>query len=239
MQTIMPYLADGVLLLVFLAVVLRAAKIGFARSMAGIVAWIAAAALALHFCAPLAQTVYTRFFEERVTALAVREIRDRTGVDETVVITTDLLAKIPQSAVRAAESAGVDVSALKKQVQTFSPTSEDLAEQIEQRVLEPVIVAALKVIVFLLILIVVSALVQALLSPIGRAMHKMPVIGTADRALGGVLGILKGAVAVAVLSIVAKVLGDVLEGQFAQIVSYSKIIPFIENSPVAGRFFQA
>ena len=38
MQTIMPYLADGVLLLVFLAVVLRAAKIGFARSMAGIVA---------------------------------------------------------------------------------------------------------------------------------------------------------------------------------------------------------
>lgn len=239
METVFPYLVDGVLLLIFAAVVIRAWHIGFARSMAGIAAWIAAAVLALQFCAPLAQTVYTRFFEERVTQLAVREIEERADGAQTIQITTDVLAQIPQKAVRAAESVGVDVPELKRQVQQFVPSSEDLAQQIEQRVLEPVIVAALKVVLFLLLLIVVSAVVQSVLSPLGRVMHKLPVIGTADRALGGVLGILKGAVAVAVAAILLHVAAGVFEGETARAVSMSKIIPLIENSPFAGGFFQS
>ena len=239
MQTVFPYLVDGALLLIFACVVIRAWHIGFARAMAGIAAWIAAAVLALHFCTPLAQTVYTRYFEERVTQMAVQEIEDKSGAVETVQITTDVLSKIPQSAVRAAQSVGVDIDALGHQVQQVVPTSEDLAQQVEQQVLEPVIVAALKVVLFLLILIVVSALVQAILSPIGHALHKLPAIGTADRALGGVLGILKGAVAVAIMSIVLRIAAGVVEGEVARAVSMSKIIPFIENSPFAGGFFQS
>ena len=237
MQTVFPYIADAGLLLVLALVVARAWRIGFARSMAGIAAWIIAAVLALQFCAPLAQKVYTRFLEERVTQLAVREIEERSDAVETVQITTDLLAEIPQSAVRAAQSVGVDVSSLEKQVDEFIPSSEDLAQQIETRVLEPVIVAALKVIAFLAILLVVSALVQAVLSPVGRVLHKLPVIGMADHALGGALGLLKGAVAVAVLSILLKIAAGVFEGEFARAVSMSKIILFIENSPFAGKFF--
>ena len=239
MASVIPYIIDAGLLLAFVLVVVRAWHIGFARAMAGIVAWIAAAALALHFCAPLAQTVYTRFLEERVTQLAVREIEDKTGAVETVQITTDLLSKIPQQAVRAAQTAGVDVSALEEQVNEFKPDTADLAQQIETRVLEPVIVAALKVVLFLVILLVVSALVQTVLAPVGKTLHKLPAIGTADRALGGVLGILKGAVAVTVLAIVFKICSGLFEGEFARAVSLSKIIPVIENSPFVGGFFKA
>ena len=52
------------------------------------------------------------------------------------------------------------------------------------------------IVLFLLMAILIAAAAQAILSPIGKALHKMPVIGTTDRALSAVLGILKGAVLV-------------------------------------------
>ena len=239
MEAVYPYIIDAGLLLAFALVVFRTWHIGFARAVAGIVAWITAAVLALQFCAPLAQAVYTRFLEERVTELAVQEIGDTSGAVETVQITTDLLGKLPQSAVRAAQSVGVDMSALTEQANSFDASAENLAQQIETRVLEPVIVAALKVVAFLVILLVVSALVQVLLTPIGKALHKIPVIGTADRALGGVLGILKGAVAVAALAIILHVCGSMADGGFSRAVAMSRIIPLIESSPIANGFFKA
>lgn len=239
METIMPYLADGVLLAVFVIVVIHAARIGFARSMAGIAAWIIAAALALHFCTPLAQTVYTQFLQQRVTEKAQQEISERTDAIQVATLAQDMLEMVPQIAVQAAQSVGVDVDALKDKTQQLSPDVGNAAQQAEEKVLRPVIVAALRCVIFLIILIVSSILVQIVLQPVGKALHRLPVIGTADRALGGVLGILKGAVAVAVLSIIGKILSGVVSGSFEDVVSQSKIIPFIENSPFAGKFFQA
>ena len=59
-MTYLQYIVDGILVLLFVLTVINAARVGLARSAAGIAAWVLAAYLALHFCAPAAQWVYTR-----------------------------------------------------------------------------------------------------------------------------------------------------------------------------------
>ena len=235
MEYVILYAVDGALLLLLLCTILRCAHLGFVRSLAGIIAWIAAAAIALHYCAPLATACYDRFLHERVLALAEENIRDAADATFTVEYTNDILDGLPGFAVKAAESVGVDVDALRDKTLHLP---RETAEAVEQICLAPIITAAVKVLLFIVILLVTGGLVQAVLSPVGRVLHKAPVIGTTDRALGAVFGLLKGAVLVAVPAMLLRVAGGVVEGRFAEAVNHSRIVSFVESSPFADGLFR-
>lgn len=235
MEYVIMYAVDGGLLLLLLLTILRCAHLGFVRSLAGIIAWIAAAAIALHFCAPLAAACYDRFLHERVLAMAEENIQDAADATLTVDYTNDVLKSLPDAAVKAAESVGVDVAELQSKTVRLP---HETAEAVERVCLAPIITASLKVLLFVIILFATGGLVQAVLSPIGKVLHKTPVIGTTDRALGAVFGLLKGAVLVAVLAMLLRVAGGVVEGRFAEAVDHSRFVSFVESSPFADGLFR-
>ncbi|MBQ7545356.1 MAG: CvpA family protein [Clostridia bacterium] len=238
MDYVILYAVDAALLILLLITVLRCAHLGLARSLAGIVAWIAAAAIALHFCAPLSQALYNRFLQQHVLSAAQERIHSTIDSDEVVDITTTTMDALPGFVIDAAEGMGVDVSALREKTTHMTEMQDNAAAAIEQNVLAPIITAVLKIVLFLLMAILIAAVAQAILSPIGKALHKMPVIGATDRALGAVLGILKGAVLVSVLAILLHVLGNMLQGAFSDAVHNSKIVSFIAESPFADGVFR-
>ncbi len=235
MEYVILYAVDGGLLLLLLCTILRCAHLGLVRSLAGIVAWIAAAAIALHFCAPLSVFCYDRFLQERVTAMAEKNIQSAADATMTVVNVNTVLDGLPDVAVKAAEGVGVDVAALQSKTTQLPHAT---AAAMEQTVLAPIITAALKVLLFLAMLLVIAGLAQLVLTPIGKALHKTPVIGTTDRALGAVFGLLKGAVLIAVLAMLLRVLGGIVEGAFARAVDSSKIVAFVADSPFADGLFK-
>ena len=232
------YAVDAALLILLLITVLRCAHLGLARSLAGIVAWIAAAAIALHFCAPLSQAIYNRFLQQHVVALAQQKMHSAIDSNKVVNIATTTMSALPGIVLDAAEGMGVDVSALREKATRLTETKDNAAAAIEQNVLAPIITAVLKIVLFLLMAIFIAAAAQAILSPIGRALHKAPVIGSTDRALGAVLGILKGAVLVSVLAILLRVVGSMVQGAFSDAVHNSKIVSFIAESPFADGVFR-
>ena len=234
----MEYIADGILVLVFVSTVIFCAARGLTRGIAGIVAWVAAAFIALQFCAPLAQTAYEKCLQPTVLRITEEKISGAVDAGETAEVASAAYNKLPQIIVNAAASAGVDVEALQAKAQDFVPDTQDIAASVEQSILAPVITAALKVVVFLLMVVLISALGRLILSPLGTIVHKMPVIGQADKALGGVLGILKGAILVSVLAILLRVLGSVMGGTVAEAVGYSRIISFVAESPFSDGFFR-
>ena len=238
MDYVILYAVDAGLLVLLLCTVLRCAHLGLARSLAGIVAWIAAAAIALQFCAPLSQAVYDRFLQQRVRSVAQEQIHSTLDAAETADVTMTVLDSLPQFVIDAADGMGVDVSALRAKTAQLPQAEENAATVVEQNVLAPIILAALKIVLFLLIAVAVACVVHAILSPIGRALHKVPVIGTTDRALGAVLGLLKGAVFVSLLAVLLRVLGDVVHGEFEVAVQNSKIVSFIAESPFADGVFR-
>ena len=239
MEFVYLYAVDGVLLLLLLSTVLRCAHLGLVRAMAGIVAWVAAAAIALHFCAPLSQAVYDRFFQQHVLNMAQENIHNTLDASEVADVTAGVLEDLPEIVVEAAQSVGVDVSDLQKQTTVVLPKAEEeAAAAIEKNVLAPVIIAALKAVLFLVMVMLIAGIAQAMLTPVGKLLHKTPVIGTTDRALGAVLGILKGAVLVSVLAILLQVLGGIVEGGFGEAVQNSRIVSTVAESPFADGVFR-
>lgn len=234
----MEYIADGILLLIFVVTVIVSAARGLTRGIAGIIAWVAAAFIALQFCAPLAQTAYEKCLQPTVLRITEEKITGAVDAGEAATAAAAAYNKLPQIVVNAAASAGVDVGALQTKAQNFIPDTQNIAASVEQSILAPVITAALKVVVFLLLVVGIAALGRLILSPVGTIVHKMPVIGQADKALGGVLGIVKGAILVSVLAIVLRVLGSVLGGTAAEVIGYSKIVSFVAESPFSDGFFR-
>jgi uncharacterized membrane protein required for colicin V production len=96
----------------------------------------------------------------------------------------------------------------------------------------------MKLVLFVAVLLVVGSLAQLILTPIGKALHKTPVIGTTDRALGAVFGLLKGAVLIAVLAILLRVAAGIAQGEFARAVQNSRIVTFVADSPFADGLFR-
>ena len=238
MEYVILYAVDAVLLLLLLGTILHCSRLGLARSLSGIVAWIVAAAIALHFCAPLSQIVYDRFLQQRVQTAAQERIHSTIDATEAVDVTTTVIDGLPQFVVDAAESMGIDVPALREQTVDLPHAEENAAAVLEQRVLSPIIVAALKIALFFVMAMVIAALLNLVISPIGKAIQKVPVIGTTDRALGAVLGILKGAVLVSLLAILLRVIGGMTQGQFSTAVQNSKIVSFIAESPFSDGVFR-
>ena len=238
MEYLILYIVDGILLLLLLCTILRCAHLGLVRSLAGIAAWIAAAAIALHFCAPLSQTLYDRVLHERVLQLAQENVRNTFDADQTVDITTSVLDELPEMVVQAAAGMGIDVSALRARAVRLPHAADDAAAAVERNVLAPVITAALRAVLFILMVLLIAGAVQALLTPIGKALHKTPVIGSTDRALGAVLGLLKGAVLVSVLAILLRVLAEIVQGTFETAVQHSKIVSFVSESPFSNGVFR-
>ena len=232
------YIVDAVLLLIFLFVVLHAARVGLTKSLAGIVAWIAASVIALQCCAPLAERVYVTFFQERVIASVQNNIQQAGAVEELVGTVQKTLDGLPQFVVRAAQSVGIDTEALVQKTQSIDTAASGVAQSIEQAVLAPTCTAALKVVLLVLMLVGIAVLGRLILNPLAAVIGKIPVIGHADRALGGVLGLLKGAVLVAVLAILAKLAASFTGGVFAEAVAQSKLISLITESPFSSGFFE-
>ncbi len=235
MEYVILYAVDAGLAFLLLCTILRCAHLGLVRSLAGIVAWIAAVAIALHFCAPLSVYCYDRFLHERVTAMAEERIQSAADATMTVTYTSEVLDDLPDMVVKAAGSMGVDVPALQSKTEQLP---HETAAAVERTVLAPIITTALKALLFLVILLATGFLVQLVLTPVGKVLHKTPVIGTTDRALGAVFGLLKGAVLIAVLAMLLHVAGSVAEGEFSRAVDNSKVVSFVVNSPFADGFFR-
>ena len=232
------YIVDAVLLLLFLFTVLHAARVGLAKSLAGILAWIAASVIALQCCAPAAERVYVYFFQDRVISSLQTQMESADGVQAAADGVRTVLQELPSFVVDAAKSFGLDTEALVQKTESLDTLSANAAQTVERTVFAPICTAALKAILFLVLFVLIAALGQLLLHPVCGLIEKTPVIGSANRTLGGVLGILKGAVLVAVLAILAKVAAGFTDGPFSQAVEQSKLVSVIAESPFANGFFE-
>lgn len=232
------YIIDAVLVLIFLFVVLHCARVGLTKALAGIAAWIAASVIALQCCAPLAERVYVAVVQERVVASLQENVQELDGAQEVISTVQTTLDDLPRFVVGAAQSVGIDTDALIQKTQEIDVGSQSVARAIESTVFAPICIAALKVALFLLIVLVLAVILRLILNPIGTVIGKIPVIGKADRTLGGVLGMLKGAVLVALLAILAKLAASLTGGVFADAVEQSKLISIITESPFSSGFFE-
>lgn len=227
----MTLVLDIILAGIFIVLVVTAAKKGFALTVLEVVAIIAALFCASYISEPIAHTSYDMFLKGNIVKGINSEIDGKTAPANLGDIAFDT---IPQYAIDFAECAGIDTRSVKENISnTISKTVQggkfkEIGERVEENCIRPVAVPAIRIILFF-ILFVVFLLVFRLIAKALSKTVKLPLVGTLDTVLGGVIGALRGA---AVLLIISTVFVTMLSGgdsDFAVAVRGSKVIEFVNG----------
>ena len=178
----------------------KGAKDGFAKTLVGFFAFAIAIVLAGILSAPVANLVYDKAVREPVETTVYNAVSENLAGD-TISGTTEQISSFVNDAVDKLPSfikgvTGIEdkkESVLQSVTELNSVDVRQITDDIVLKYVAPVVIKILSVLAFVA-LFVVLIFVCKLLSKGLKLVNKLPLIGRLNAFLGGVLGLLKGAV---------------------------------------------
>lgn len=211
---------DGIVILIFVACILDGYRRGFVKMLLSIAAIIISAAVAGTLSAPVAQWASDEFVAPAISGYIESKVD---GVLEDSGISADAIADVnlegmgeeitkalPEDILSLLEEYGISVEEVFDDISsddTVRAVSEKISENIQQAVVLPV----LEAVAFLLIYIICSSVLSIVVSVISSACN-LPVIKKANKALGSVLGAVKGVFVIAVICVLAVIASGFITG---------------------------
>ncbi len=188
----MSFLLDLILILIVVATVVRCASQGFVRSIVSLVSMAVAAVVAWQFYPQLAEYLEAEIITDRITDYVASTIRSLssagTGFDF-----TRLFADMPADFVSLIERFEADTAILSHTFGAMEAATAEAADQMAYTIAEPVVHGLANVCAFVL-LFVVASIACSILGGILDLIVKLPVLRTANRFLGFLLGVVCAAV---------------------------------------------
>lgn len=189
----MNFLLDLLLLVIVTATVIRCTARGFVKSVVQFVSMIVAFLAAYSFTPELAVWLEEKVFSERITESVAETIRGLATKGGEIFDLSRLFADMPADFVSLLDRFDADADALAVTFGSMSAVSAEAADRMAYTIAEPVAHGLANVCAFLIIFVgamLVCAIIGALLDLI----VKLPVLRTANRFFGFLLGLVCAAV---------------------------------------------
>ncbi len=231
----MSIILDVILIAVFAAYVIFAAKKGFIRSLLELVAAVLSLFLAFQLSPVCAQGVYDGFVEEAMVESLSEQIDENFDTMSVAEQTNAVIDAMPDFAVSLASSAGVDVDSIKAQITTEKFDSSNIAQSLVDNIAEPIVIGALTILLFILLatLLLFGLKIVAILI---SKMFEDSVVGSMNTALGAGLGAIKGAIVLVFVCTVLRLAFSNGDGELSLAVNDSFVVglldyvnPFVES----------
>ncbi|MEE1279422.1 MAG: CvpA family protein [Oscillospiraceae bacterium] len=205
------------ILIAFVVILCRkGSKDGFAKTVVGFLGFFIALVLAGLLCRPTANLAYTGFVQKPIESTIENTIRNYTDeFQESAPSAQQLLDGIEQ-ALNEAPKFLKDALKLEEKrqelsdkiVEVYTTDITAFSQEITETVVKPAVISAISAVAFVVLFIILS-LVCALLAKSLKLVNKLPLLGSLNSLLGGVLGALKGVIIVIVLNwLLVALVGD-------------------------------
>lgn len=226
----MSFLVDLILLAIFASMIIAGARNGFVKTVLGLASLLIALFLAVQLSGMLAPTVYKAFLDDGVyKAIHTRLIGSSDAVS-TAKQAQAVIAVIPKSIMDLASSIGINSSGITKIIKELDVHSASAARELTDKVAAPIITALVHAVLFSILFFVIYSLLKVVVVLINK-FFKLPVLKSANKLLGAVLGVLKGALSIFVLCVLLKIVaGLCTDTIFAQAVHSSRIVSLVANN---------
>lgn len=233
----MAYAVDILLLLAFFGMIVVSAAKGFVKSVLGMLAMIAAFVIAYQLSAVLAPVIYDRFISERVYETIKEKLVDSSGAGAAARQAAAVFASIPAAVLNMAGTIGIDTAGIAQKVNELDNQGANIAAELEKSVAAPIITAVAHAVLFVVILALSYILLMIAVKLIDK-FFKLPLLKTANKLLGGILGAFKGVILVFLLCVILEIVAGAGKNSFAtDAVASSKIIAFLnENNFILNNF---
>ena len=189
-------LIDGIIVLVFLAMILVSYTRGFIKSLTPLASLAAALAAAILLSMPAANFLYNTGIAPKVEK-AISSSVEKAGTTASQAL-DGVMDNIPGFMKNAlGEQSGADL--IKKAASDVSGTAQEVAQKVADKVIRPAGVSVLRAICFVLLLLL-GYIAARIAFSILNFVAKLPLIKSMDKILGLFAGILLGAVWALILS---------------------------------------
>ena len=224
----MSIVLDVILVVIFAAFVLVAAKKGFVKTLLELVAVAAALVLAYQFSPVVAQGAYDGFVKESMITSIEEQIDENFDTSTAPKKAEVTLEALPDFMVSLASSAGVEINDIKAKIASEKFSSKNVATELVEKVAEPIVIGALTI-VFFMILAIVLIFALKFVAHLVSKLFDVPLIGTANKILGGALGACKGVIVLLFLCTILDFLFAKGDGELSTAVNDSFVIGLLDN----------
>ena len=226
---ILPFVVDGILILIFAACIIEGRRRGFIKMVLSVIAVIISIGIAHTLAAPVAAWANESFAKEGVSQHIEEQLGGMLETDETQNVEVEAL--LPEELKSLIEKYDVSLDGIVDET-SIKENVEQTSMEIAERILDAVLLPILETICFILIYIICSSLLSVLVSVIG-SLFKLPVINGINKALGGVLGAAKGLAVISVLSVLAVFAAGILpENELTLAVSQASLTNAISETVI-------
>ena len=219
---------DLLLLAVVIIFVFAGIKNGFVRALLSFAARIVSVMLAYFVSDKYDEAVYENFLkdriingiEERVAASPVSDVSQQVSV---------VLESIPESISGILEALGLDLASFCERI-SVSASSAEISSFLEKTLAGPATVFVCRIIIFVVVSFVASFVFSIAIRMICKIV-KLPVLKTANKALGGALGLLNGMIFVLIISYICIIASGLINNpEFSEVVNASYVIKFFTST---------
>lgn len=224
----MSIILDVILVTIFAAFVFTAAKKGFMHTLLELLAVIVALAMSYQFSPVVAQATYDEIVEKSLVEAVETQIDETVNVSSVTTQAEVLLDSIPGFMASFASSAGVDLDEIKTQISSEKFSSANLAIELVDKIAKPIAVGALTVIFFLLLSVVLIFVLKWIAGLLAK-LFKLPLIGTVNKVLGGVLGACKGVLVIVFICTFLDIIFANGDGEISDMVNNSYVVGLLDN----------
>lgn len=219
---------DIILIVIFAAFVLTAAKKGFVKTLLELVAVAAALVLAYQFSPVVAQGAYDGFVKESMISSIEEQIDENFNTSTAAKKAEVTLEALPDFMVSLASSAGVEINDIKAKIASEKFSSQNIATELVEKVAEPIVIGAMTIVIFMILAIILIFALKVVAHLISK-LFDVPLIGTANKILGGALGACKGVIVIIFICTILDFLFAKGDGELSVAVNDSFVIGLLDN----------
>lgn len=213
----LPYLADAVIVVIFLLFIILGVKRGFVRSVLDLVGTLAAMLVSMWFSGIAAQWVFSTFLQESLTRQVAEALQAAPAADAADAV----LSVVPEILRGGLEAFGITSDAIN---QAVAGTSGQAAAAVVA-VLSPMVVSVLRGL-FALVLFIFLLVIFRILSGVVCRIFRLPVLRQLDKGLGILLGITQAVLITVLLCFCAQALISVSSPWLVETIQASQVYQF-------------
>ncbi len=232
----MSIILDLAVLAIIILAVFIGYKRGFIRTVINLVGYIVAAVLAYVVSLPISQFIFNTFLRKQSVELIQSAVEKQSGGQSVAQLIDTAFAAIPEKVHTLAASYIGSTEAIKNNLISSTPTTAEIAENVVNKVIEPISTMIIQTLAFIILFIVFCIAVKLITKAL-KVIDKIPLLGSANAALGAVVGIIQAIVFVliftAAVAMVINLTGNQMENLNNTVIEQSYVFKIIyEYNPI-------
>ena len=225
----MEYIVDIIILVVFGGIVISSIKKGFFKSLFELAGTLISLVIARTMSEGFAPQVFDSFVRKSAETYLGNALGE-VGTKDYALQAQEALNSIPEALSGIMNLMGIDKAAMLEKIQSADLSGNNLVESLMTSVIEPVAVAVLQFVIFIILAVAVGFLLKIVVRLLDGIIKKLPAVKQLNSALGAVFGVFRGIIVVAILSMLLSIVASFIGNEtFIELVNNSIIVDTFRN----------